>query len=127
SWYVFFQAEDGIRDFHVTGVQTCALPIYGTRLLHHHRHQGGNAVAQLAAVADLVDGTVLEQELAALEALGQGFTDGLLDHPRAGEADQRLRLGDVDVAQHRQRRRHAAGGRMGQYGDIRQPGLAEPP
>src|SRR5690606_7904013 len=22
----FFQAEDGIRDFHVTGVQTCALP-----------------------------------------------------------------------------------------------------
>src|SRR5690606_40208979 len=23
-----FQAEDGIRYFHVTGVQTCALPIY---------------------------------------------------------------------------------------------------
>src|SRR5690606_40833032 len=23
----FFQAEDGIRDFHVTRVQTCALPI----------------------------------------------------------------------------------------------------
>src|SRR5690606_21210340 len=27
SLYFFFQAEDGIRDFHVTGVQTCALPI----------------------------------------------------------------------------------------------------
>src|SRR5690606_40679834 len=28
-WFCFFfQAEDGIRDFHVTGVQTCALPIY---------------------------------------------------------------------------------------------------
>src|SRR5690606_39352655 len=29
SWQmcVFFLAEDGIRDFHVTGVQTCALPI----------------------------------------------------------------------------------------------------
>src|SRR5690606_29165979 len=27
-WFFFFQAEDGIRDFHVTGVQTCALPIY---------------------------------------------------------------------------------------------------
>src|SRR5439155_12198238 len=26
--YFFFQAEDGIRDGHVTGVQTCALPIY---------------------------------------------------------------------------------------------------
>src|SRR5690606_33792088 len=25
--YFFFHAEDGIRDFHVTGVQTCALPI----------------------------------------------------------------------------------------------------
>src|SRR5215475_1339467 len=25
--FFFFQAEDGIRDFHVTGVQTCALPI----------------------------------------------------------------------------------------------------
>src|SRR5436309_9395172 len=25
--YFFFQAEDGIRGFHVTGVQTCALPI----------------------------------------------------------------------------------------------------
>src|SRR5256885_12203879 len=24
----FFQAEDGIRDYKVTGVQTCALPIY---------------------------------------------------------------------------------------------------
>src|SRR5690606_40453086 len=27
----FFQAEDGIRDFHVTGVQTCALPISGSQ------------------------------------------------------------------------------------------------
>src|SRR5256885_5794960 len=26
--YFFFQAEDGIRDYKVTGVQTCALPIY---------------------------------------------------------------------------------------------------
>src|SRR5262249_56299394 len=25
----FFQAEDGIRDWSVTGVQTCALPIFG--------------------------------------------------------------------------------------------------
>src|SRR3712207_8298751 len=27
----FFQAEDGIRDIGVTGVQTCALPIYRGR------------------------------------------------------------------------------------------------
>src|SRR2546426_10917282 len=28
SSFFFFQAEDGIRDYKVTGVQTCALPIY---------------------------------------------------------------------------------------------------
>src|SRR5215475_15601106 len=31
--FFLFQAEDGIRDFHVTGVQTCALPIFD-----QHRH-----------------------------------------------------------------------------------------
>src|SRR5690606_39702724 len=30
--YFFFQAEDGIRDFHVTGVQTCALPIFASAI-----------------------------------------------------------------------------------------------
>src|SRR5258706_8611650 len=29
----FFQAEDGIRDWSVTGVQTCALPIYQQALV----------------------------------------------------------------------------------------------
>src|SRR5256885_9879743 len=29
--FFFFQAEDGIRDYKVTGVQTCALPISGGR------------------------------------------------------------------------------------------------
>src|SRR3712207_8601787 len=27
-YFFFFQAEDGIRDIGVTGVQTCALPIF---------------------------------------------------------------------------------------------------
>src|SRR5690349_7592205 len=31
-FFFFFQAEDGIRDLYVTGVQTCALPIFGTSL-----------------------------------------------------------------------------------------------
>src|SRR5690348_17753432 len=30
--YIFFQAEDGIRDGRVTGVQTCALPIWLERV-----------------------------------------------------------------------------------------------
>src|SRR5256885_13611699 len=30
-FFFFFQAEDGIRDYKVTGVQTCALPIFAAR------------------------------------------------------------------------------------------------
>src|SRR2546425_10193618 len=38
----FFQAEDGIRDKLVTGVQTCALPIWGGGdLLDGDRRRGG--------------------------------------------------------------------------------------
>src|SRR5256885_2645728 len=33
AWF-FFQAEDGIRDYKVTGVQTCALPIFLSRHPH---------------------------------------------------------------------------------------------
>src|SRR2546426_6803525 len=40
SWaccfFFFFQAEDGIRDYKVTGVQTCALPI-SSRLFARYR------------------------------------------------------------------------------------------
>src|SRR5690606_40773593 len=38
----FFQAEDGIRDFHVTGVQTCALPIFAPKMMF------ASAAAELA-------------------------------------------------------------------------------
>src|SRR3712207_4618632 len=44
SWrmFFFFQAEDGIRDIGVTGVQTCALPIYaGTSFLAPPREKLG--------------------------------------------------------------------------------------
>src|SRR5690606_39941711 len=37
SYFFFFQAEDGIRDFHVTGVQTCALPIYILPFIRHFK------------------------------------------------------------------------------------------
>src|SRR5256884_5155260 len=32
-FFFFFQAEDGIRDVAVTGVQTCALPISSTQVI----------------------------------------------------------------------------------------------
>ena len=43
SWYAdsrglfFFQAEDGIRDHCVTGVQTCALPICAYRNVKYYK------------------------------------------------------------------------------------------
>src|SRR5439155_6691894 len=36
--FFFFQAEDGIRAGHVTGVQTCALPILSTRSVASTRY-----------------------------------------------------------------------------------------
>src|SRR5256885_13131971 len=42
-FFFFFQAEDGIRDYKVTGVQTCALPI----------SQRGDPAHRLGAAADV--------------------------------------------------------------------------
>src|SRR5205085_4522744 len=35
-FFFFFQAEDGIRDLTVTGVQTCALPIYSFAMIAYY-------------------------------------------------------------------------------------------
>src|SRR5688500_20284083 len=45
----FFQAEDGIRDYKVTGVQTCALPISHDRA---QRRRQGRRVARAPARRD---------------------------------------------------------------------------
>src|SRR2546426_7095509 len=42
----FFQAEDGIRDYKVTGVQTCALPIW-TSARDYKRARGQNQLSDL--------------------------------------------------------------------------------
>src|SRR2546430_16171211 len=53
-FFFFFQAEDGIRDLTVTGVQTCALPIFvaavnpGSRLALYSR-PNGNPVGVLSS------------------------------------------------------------------------------
>src|SRR2546422_6261358 len=43
-FFFFFQAEDGIRDVAVTGVQTCALPIYLNVLLNQWNNAFYNAL-----------------------------------------------------------------------------------
>src|SRR3712207_5568854 len=50
--FLFLQAEDGIRDIGVTGVQTCALPILG--LGHRLRAPARRVVRKLSAAADRV-------------------------------------------------------------------------
>src|SRR5256885_12579544 len=41
---VFFQAEDGIRDYKVTGVQTCALPICSAAINYYFHGTGRSTV-----------------------------------------------------------------------------------
>src|SRR5256886_5903799 len=55
----FFQAEDGIRDLTVTGVQTCALPIYREKLLRG---------LQRAAAKRPIEPERLEEVVASIEA-----------------------------------------------------------
>src|SRR5690606_40551960 len=55
-FFFFFQAEDGIRDFHVTGVQTCALPIF----------------PELEVIREVLDRRVAGQSITAAEVIPPG-------------------------------------------------------
>src|SRR5204862_3740280 len=57
-FFFFFQAEDGIRDLYVTGVQTCALPIsYSSDLGGNLRARVGDHRPQLLAGLEDRNGT----------------------------------------------------------------------
>src|SRR5690349_23438847 len=65
-FFFFFQAEDGIRDLYVTGVQTCALPISRGQVVgpEGQRQQLGERRRRAhARVVDEVDGRVRRGEL----------------------------------------------------------------
>src|SRR5256885_10764020 len=51
--FFFFQAEDGIRDYKVTGVQTCALPIYLRARGHASARRSRRVSAWLVALVAL--------------------------------------------------------------------------
>src|SRR5918994_6228568 len=65
---------------------------------HHEPQRPRDGRLQLAAIDDQIEHAALDQELAALEALGKLLTDRLFDDARAGKPDERLRLGNVEVA-----------------------------
>src|SRR5699024_12078774 len=52
SFVFFFQAEDGIRDRNVTGVQTCALPISATALSRCARDRSCRLTGLVTEAAD---------------------------------------------------------------------------
>src|SRR3989441_7670554 len=85
SRFFFFQAEDGIRDKLVTGVQTCALPICGK--MEDVIFQGSTGrrpvnVAEVSLVFDNADGTlpVAYQEVVVTRRLSRsGQSEYLLN------------------------------------------------
>ena len=64
--FFFFQAEDGIRDSPVTGVQTCALPIYNA----------SSAVLSLpGGTTSLTDVSVLFSAFSTTHGAGADFSN----------------------------------------------------
>src|SRR2546429_1743053 len=88
-FFFFFQAEDGIRDVAVTGVQTCALPIY-IFLWGEDPQKGGYDANILKAGIAL---RAARATFAARRALEQGFT-ALRDLETEGAG-----YGDVEIKQ----------------------------
>src|SRR5437762_9453278 len=73
--FFFFQAEDGIRDTSVTGVQTCALPISAVRALFGACNAQSASEATLDVLVGLVTPETLPAYLDALRSPSDGITD----------------------------------------------------
>src|SRR5215213_6652061 len=78
-FFFFFQAEDGIRDWSVTGVQTCALPIFERVLELWDEVPGAEELAGLALPSVLEWAAELLGSSAQLDdALGARVLVGVL-------------------------------------------------
>src|SRR6266566_6308854 len=79
----FFQAEDGIRDYKVNGVQTCALPISPISRV-------GEGVVELNAA-----GRIGVERRREVEARRRRVVDGRVLDPAVGDPDVAARPGVV--------------------------------
>src|SRR5260370_19591460 len=109
SLVFFFQAEDGIRDSSVTGVQTCALPIYLRRPLRRRYLGADRRLRPLQArlAPDL-------PHLARRHPLARHLPPCLLPARPGGLSEELLRLDDgadgsqgIDSVRHRSARTDA--------------------
>src|SRR5690606_40332499 len=96
---LFFKAEDGIRYFHVTGVQTCALPIYipGLNELVKRYHPGVNGKDHLLLMEFVLHG-LAEYSMLSKFRLENGiqFKDMLSSMFTISEEDD-TELSDEDI------------------------------
>src|SRR5699024_12131042 len=91
----FFQAEDGIRDRNVTGVQTCALPISVRALLA--LGSTGEAEGFLSWLSGILSRTVSPEQLHPLYAVdGSALTtEAVLDHLPGYAGSRPVRVGNA--------------------------------
>src|SRR5206468_9896443 len=100
----FFQAEDGIRDLIVTGVQTCDLPIWNGR---------SSTPSNAPLLEPAVDGALREERPPDLERLPKplGAFEGVLGLPFRSFDVATRRVQKIGRASCRERgRRRVAGG-----------------
>src|SRR2546427_5155415 len=67
AFFFFFQAEDGIRDLTVTGVQTCALPISECQPRVHALRQGNVVDRRCQVGRDDIMRRVVDDRVSTLE------------------------------------------------------------
>src|SRR5690606_5351641 len=110
--YFFFQAEDGIRDFHVTGVQTCALPISwrvrkdpketgatqdlgGLRVIAERKATGGQRGTLVLTARTETTGPTAPMVPTGLQEAGDRKGTPVLLGPRVTEGSEVLRVRPV--------------------------------
>src|SRR2546430_3157941 len=81
--FFFFQAEDGIRDLTVTGVQTCALPIYRALVEELVERLGRRHVPEVEQ--DLVPEARVEEVQHRMLGTSDVEVDTTVAHPRSEE------------------------------------------
>src|SRR5256886_10813569 len=87
SLFFFFQAEDGIRDLTVTGVQTCALPIFflQPQPIHPGNSHWQNPSAGRTQIASIPEALEFPGLSSRARDSGLGRSEGRSEERRVGK------------------------------------------